>query len=134
MVRRNARGGNWLHVCGDIAAKVRSKSLLKLRAEGSQSPGIGGVMGNARSRRVRFQQDNKKSQSLETPYHHSHQQQKLGVEMEGSDMHERAASFTSIHQYANAKGTAVLHLTSLVKSTASNLIDVCLAIITSNAK
>ena len=44
---------------------------------------------------MRFQQENKKSQSLETPYHHSHEQRKLSADMDG-EVQERCFSYSSL--------------------------------------
>ena len=49
----------------------------------------------SKTRRVRFQQESQKSKSIETPYHHTHQQQKLSVEMYG-DVQERSSSYSGI--------------------------------------
>lgn len=43
-----------------------------------------------------------KSQSLDTPYAHSHEQHKL--DMDGDDMAERSHSFTAITHVARDKG------------------------------
>ena len=84
------------------AGRLKSKGLLKPREPTTPSPS-GSLSSVAKYRRVRFQQENKKSQSLETPYHHSHQQHKLGVDMEG-DLQERSFSATSIPQCGRDKG------------------------------
>ena len=47
-------------------------------------------------RRVRFQQESQKSKSLETPYHHTHEQHKLNADM--ADVQERSSSYSSIPQ------------------------------------
>ena len=58
----------------------------------------------AKERRVRFQQETK-SQSLDTPYHHTHEQQKLDMDMDSDTMAERSNSFTAISQcYTSDKG------------------------------
>ena len=58
----------------------------------------------AKERRVHFQQETK-SQSLDTPYHHTHEQQKLDMEMDSDTMAERSKSFTAISQcYTSDKG------------------------------
>ena len=51
----------------------------------------------ARERRVRFLQESK-SQSLETPYIVTHEQQKLTMEIPGDHMSERSSSCTAISQ------------------------------------
>lgn len=62
----------------------------------------------AKERRVRFMQETK-SQSLDTPYHHSHEQQKLSVDMDSDAMTERSHSFTAITQCHQNKGKHILH-------------------------
>jgi len=52
---------------------------------------------------VRFLQESK-SQSIETPYLHSHEQQKLEMEMDSDHMTERSSSLTAIAQCQQEKG------------------------------
>lgn len=55
---------------------------------------------------MRFQQETK-SQSLDTPYHHTHEQHKLDMDMDSDTMAERSNSFTAIsqcHYHTSDKG------------------------------
>ena len=70
----------------------------------SSSSSFNTMRPTAKERRVRFQQETK-SQSLDTPYHHTHEQHKLDMDMDSDTMAERSNSFTAISQcYTSEKG------------------------------
>ena len=80
----------------------------------------------AKERRVRFQQETK-SQSLDTPYHHTHEQQKLDMDMDSDTMAERSNSFTAISQcYTSDKGKDNLQKFYLLPYVLSLLVLHCL--------